>query len=68
MYMYIKFITLITYTVISTGFKVSPCTDLLTNCLKENAKFMIFEMEFNSEIFTTQGEYFKLLISEKISK
>ena len=26
---------------------------------------MIFEMEFNSEIVGTNGEYFKFLISEK---
>ena len=30
---------------------------------------MTFEMEVNSEIFiTNKGEYFKLFISEKISK
>ena len=46
-------------------FKVSPCTDLWTNCLREKVNFMIFEMEFNSEIFITKGEYFKLFISEK---
>ena len=36
--------------------------------LKENVNFMIFEMEFNSKMFRTKGEYFKLFISEKKKK